>query len=44
VPILGALKSLSERCSFAQACIGEIGSSDSSRAANCSRFAVRLEE
>src|SRR5437879_2992068 len=38
-----ALKSLSERCSVAQACIGELGSADSSRAANCSRFAVQLE-
>jgi hypothetical protein len=43
VPILGALKSLSELCSLAQACIGKIGSPDSGRAANCSRFAVRLE-
>src|SRR6267378_1558717 len=38
-----ALKSLSELCSLAQACISEICSPDSSRAANCSRFAVRLE-
>jgi len=43
VPILGALKSLFELCSVAQACIGEFGSPDSSRAANGSRFAVRLE-
>jgi hypothetical protein len=39
-----ALKSLSERYSVAQACIGEFGSADSSRAANRSSFAVRLEE
>jgi len=43
VPILGALKSLFELCSVVQACIGEFGSPDSSRAANGSRFAVRLE-
>ena len=43
MPNLGALKSLSELCSVAQACIGEFGSPDSSRAANGSRFAVRLE-
>ena len=43
MPILGALKSLFELCSVAQACIGEFGSPDSSRAANGSRFAVRLE-
>ena len=43
MPILGALKSLSELCSVAQECIGEFGSPDSSRAANGSRFAVRLE-
>jgi hypothetical protein len=35
VPFLGALKSLSELCSVAQACIGEFGSPDSSGAANC---------
>src|SRR6266849_6511109 len=39
-----ALKSLSERCSVAQACIGEFGSPDSSRAVTRSSYAVRLEE
>lgn len=42
-PRLGALKPASELCSLAQACIGEFGSPDSSRAADCSRLAVRLE-